>query len=166
MTPPMIRLTVQDVAAAQSLHLARFLRRRLTILSLLTLCFLVLGLVPQINPTGGGQLLRLGMAAALAAGLILALPKVLPPLIAPRLMRKHAALSRPFRVVPEEGGLAFHSEEGDWITRWPDLLQLVQDGRVLLVYASPVLFHILPKRAYSAEDLARIERLFAQSRRS
>lgn len=72
------------------------------------------------------------------------------PWRARRHYRAYKQLQRAFVLEQRETGLYFESEQSQALMQWSQLLKWCENDALILLYVSPVMFHILPKRPLSA----------------
>lgn len=71
-----------------------------------------------------------------------------------RLFRQQKTLHRPMTYSWSQAGLKVTNESGEWLFAWADYLKLAENGTIMLLYEGPRLFQMLPKRFFTAEQLA------------
>lgn len=134
-----------DYLAAMRLHARLRGERRVFIGLLALLC--VVALLTARSPwreAGIGGLI--GLAAVL-----LLTHFVIGPLVWRRHYRRYPAIQQPMEVELLDTGLHVRSPSGESRLTWAQIVRWREDERFVLVYISPVLFHIVPRHAPSAE---------------
>lgn len=71
-----------------------------------------------------------------------------------KLFRQQKTLHRPMTYSWSEAGLKVTGESGEWLFAWADYLKLAENAKIVLLYEGPRLFQMLPKRFFTAEQLA------------
>lgn len=60
--------------------------------------------------------------------------------------RKYPAIQQPMSIDLLDDGIAFTAATGQGNLTWPTIVKWRQNERVVLVYLSPRLYHLVPKR--------------------
>ena len=64
-----------------------------------------------------------------------------------------------------EAGLKATGSHGEWTVPWGDYLKWAENSKVILLFQSPRLFQMLPKRFLDTEQVADLRRCAASVRR-
>jgi hypothetical protein len=78
---------------------------------------------------------------------------VLAPMIARRTYAKHKTLQQPFEMSWSNKGFRTSNANGDWTLPWSDFYGWDESDHVFLLYQSPRLFNIVPKRVLTPEQI-------------
>ncbi|GMU66801.1 MAG: hypothetical protein AMXMBFR36_30750 [Acidobacteriota bacterium] len=109
--------------------------------------------LPDVIEAGGFRSFGFWLFAALFAYFPLYFG-ILVPRHVRRLYRQTKAAGRPTTYSIDDSGLTLQSENGSGSVPWPDFHRWKEGRSCLLLYINQALFIILPKRAFSADQLA------------
>ena len=84
-------------------------------------------------------------AVAAVAILFAVVLLVRTPSLARRHYRQYKGMQEPMSAETTDAGISFSNADGEAVLPWPKILQWRQNDRFILIYAMPVLFHIVPK---------------------
>jgi hypothetical protein len=151
-----LTVTVEDYVAANRLHFLNSLRTGRSIATLVgsILSYVVWSAIAYLDqwPAIYLTILNAGVAAVLL--FLIAQYFLLIPSATRRTYQSHKALQRPSTCSWSESGLTVTNDNGEWRLAWSDFLKWTEDAQVFLLYQSPGLFNMLPKRALTPEQIA------------
>ncbi len=153
--------TQADTAAAHRRHsLDRFLSRP-SFVTLLIVVAIMGGLALAVLPSGYKGLSVLVVLAAALGGVAfpLATIRVRVPALAKRLHRQRAKSQSPIIMSWSDDGLTARTPTANSVTPWAHYFRWREDGQVILLYLTEVLFQFIPKRVLSSEQLASLRAL-------
>ncbi|WP_399696639.1 YcxB family protein [Xenophilus sp.] len=137
-------ITEDDYLAAMQLHARPRGWQWAFIAALALLC--VLALLFMRSPwreAGLGGLIGL-------AAMMLLTRFVIGPLVWRRHYRRYPAIRQPMEIELLDTGLRLQSPSGESRLAWEQMVKWRENDRLVLVYVSPVLFHLLPRHALPA----------------
>ena len=166
-----VTLTADDYAVANKLFMLDAFRQpsAIALPLLLAVVYAALRLAPAVGDALGeiGSMLEDIVPAVLAViiGFRLLNYFLLAPRTARATYQKQKTLHYPCTFSWSESGLKTTSTRGEWNTPWSDFFKLVENSQTILLYQSPKLFQMLPKRALEQGQIADILQCAASLRR-
>ncbi|SFO59169.1 YcxB-like protein [Variovorax sp. OK605] len=133
------RISEDDYLAAMKLH-ARLTPARLALT-------VGIGLLLVLGAAFGPPLLEAASVGGLVGGggVLLATRFIVLPLMARRHYRKYKAIHEEFNAELLDHGLRLTVPHSDHTIVWQNVLKWRHDGRFVLLYPMPRLFHVVPK---------------------
>jgi hypothetical protein len=144
-----------DFVAAQRDYFGRWTRGRRGLLHFLIfpLVFALMGAV-QGEGSLAWNMIGYGLAGMIVGGIALVVWRIITPLMAKGTYRQQRNLHKEFRYGWSREGLSYRTIYGSGIIPWHELHRW-SDGRdTFLLYINDRLFHFLPKRVMTAEEVA------------
>lgn len=159
-----LSITATDHVRAVQIHVIQQYRRRRTAsicIALLLIAAMVLGKM-FLGPRDYQGLERVVLTmVAVFVTLPLLLVYVFVPWNARRTYRQQKSLHRPLRIEWSENGFTTFRDDGRWTTPWSDFLRTVMHKDMILLYVAPNLFHMIPARFLSSEQVLDLKRYAA-----
>lgn len=142
------RITEDEYVQAMRLHARKLPWWRL--LAVLC-CFAVLIAIAAVMHS---PMREMGIGGIIAAVVIIVLNHtVVLPWLARRHYRAYKQMQQTFTLEQRESGLYFTSEQSQALVQWSQLLKWCESDTLLLLYVSPVIFHILPSQQLQTSGL-------------
>ena len=138
------RITEDDYASAARFHAWRHLIRRPSTLTLVGggICAAVFAADAWVHP-GVVLFPALMVACAAVAGAFVLF--VYTPSRARRHYRQYKAIQEPITADLTDAGIRFSNSDGEGTLPWSKVLQWRQNDQLILIYAMPILFYVVPK---------------------
>lgn len=159
-----LSITAADHTRAVQIHVIRqYWRRRAVAIGIigLLLAAIVLGKA-FLGPRDYQGLERAVFTmVAVFVTMPLLLIYVFVPWNARRTYRQQKSMHRPVRIEWSEEGFATFRDDGRWTTPWSDFLRTVMHKDMILLYVAPNLFHMIPTRFLSTEQVVDLKRYAA-----
>jgi hypothetical protein len=144
-----IQLNEQDYLAAQRLHRRSSELRFWVAIGIIALASLLIGYLEPPSPEGFFSSHAGPLATMLPVGILLiAFRYVYVPSRHRRIFRQQKNLHVPYELSWSDTGFVATSERGSVRTAWTDVIKCRENEKLLLLYLSDVMFHILPKRSF------------------
>ncbi|HET9836710.1 MAG TPA: YcxB family protein, partial [Candidatus Angelobacter sp.] len=90
--------------------------------------------------------------------LVFVIPALFSPLLNQRsrkaAYRRNTSLHGPRSVVVDEQGLSFKGPNFSSQVNWPIFVKFAEDGKVVVLFQSSHVFHIIPKRQLSPQQIS------------
>jgi len=156
-----IQLGLEDIQQAQRLHFWQFVRSRRGMIRIAVSCLRATALfaLVMLLVGKGKSVTSFILFFALASPLVvMACSAAVIFLLGKRLARKaldqQKTLQMPYRVSWTDQGILIESEYSDTRMQWGNFWKLRQDQNLILLYESDRLYRLIPKRCFTAAQLA------------
>lgn len=155
-----LSISADDYVKAVQIHvIGQYARGRRVIVCVVAIYIALLILMKMVLGQSIAQGLQWPLLSMIAVfGVMpLLLLYVFVPWNARRNYRQQKSLHRPTRIEWSQDGFTTLRKEGRWTTPWADFLRVIMHKDMVLLYLAPNLFHVIPTRALSEEELSHLK---------